>query len=394
MPRFIAWGVLLVVLLMLASGVPIGRAAASMDRLPAVNPVTQTQVNATSCVYLPFITRFSVGQPVGKDGGRWTEDGRDDVAGFDTEPSRLVEIIPCGAPPTPTPTVTPTATASATSTRTGTPTPSVTRTLTPTRTASATATPTATPTYTATATATSTPTETATATTTATATSTPTSTPTDTATVTATPTLTDTATPTTTHTPTSTTTPTPTTTHTPTPTPTTTDTPTETATVPPPSTPTGTATTGAYPPPPPTPTITPTISAYPQPITPTPACADAYEPDNIPAEAKPIVPNGGWQNHNFHLLYDRDLTYFDAVAGTTYVMETGQLADLVVTELFLYDTNGDIVASDPYLNDDIRDAHITWTAPTSGRYWLLVRAFETSVWGCAATYQVHVVTAP
>ena len=73
MPRFIAWGVLLVVLLMLSSGAPTGRAAASMDRLPAANPVSQTQVSATACVYLPFITRFNFGQPVAEDGRRRTE---------------------------------------------------------------------------------------------------------------------------------------------------------------------------------------------------------------------------------------------------------------------------------------------------------------------------------
>ena len=349
MPRFIALCVLLMTLLALLSSAPTGAADAAARRLPAANPMSQPLASTTFCVYLPYITRFDFAQPAGQGGGPASES-----AHFDSGASPS-ELIPCGAPPTPTPTTSPTATRTAT------------RTASPTATATATATRTLTPTTT--------------------------HTPTPTTTHTSTPTTTHTPTPTTTATPTATDTPTPTTTHTSTPTTTHTPTATDTATLPPPSTPTTTATTSAYPAPT-TPTITPTFSAYPAPITPTPVCADAYEPDNTPAEAKPILPNGGWQDHNFHLLYDRDFTTFNAIAGRTYILETGQLADYVVTELILYDANGVTVAGDPYENDEVREARIVWTAPTSGRYLLLVRAFETSVWGCPATYQLRVTIAP
>ncbi len=124
-------------------------------------------------------------------------------------------------------------------------------------------------------------------------------------------------------------------------------------------------------------------------------CADSYEPDNYSFEAQPIVPDAGWQARNFHLKYDRDWAYFDAVAGKVYTVDTGQLADYVVTELLLYDSATEtLLASDQYGNDEIRAAHITWTAPASGRYLVLVRAFETSAWGCPATYQLRVATTP
>ncbi len=428
MPRLIVWSVLLTVLLAFSlSSAPTGTADEPRGETAPAQAASQPTPGGAFCTYLPYITRFGFGEPEMEAGQRMPEEARPAKALSEGQ-----TLIPCGAPPTPTPTVTRTATATATATRTPTRTTTATDTLTATATPTntSTATPTATATITATATPipTDTPTPTATATATSTATATPTATATATPTNTATPTSTATATPTNTAMPTSTATSsatvtvtataTATTTGTPPPTPTATDTPTSaptatatdtpaptvtatetpaptgTPTLAPPNTPTGTATTSSYPPPPATPTITPTFSAYPEPITPTPICADAYEPDNYPFEARPIVPNGGWQNHNFHLKYDHDWTYFDAVAGTSYVMETAHLADLVVTELFLYDQNGTIVASDPYLNDEIRPARIVWTAPASGRYLLLVRAFETSVWGCGATYQLRVITTP
>ncbi len=277
--------------------------------------------------------------------------------------------------PTGTPTPTATASPSPTMTRTQTTTPTPTRTASPSLTA--------TPTRTATPTVTVTPSPTGTASPTSSPspslTTSPTLTPASEASVTATPTATattsgaDTATPTTTATLSASVTATP------------------TATANPDATATGTATA--------TPTatlalpVTETPVVYPYPPMSTPACGDEYEPDNSVFTAKPITPSDDWQSRTFHTTHDRDWTVFDAVGGQTYTMETGQVAEYVITELYLYDGEGTELAKATY-DGTSGAARITWTAPRNIRVYLLVREFETSAYGCGATYQLRVRLGP
>lgn len=249
------------------------------------------------------------------------------------------------------------------------------------------------------------PTATATASTTSTPPP-PTATPTNTPTMTATPTDTPTATATATHTPTATWTPLlPTATHTPTATPTATATPmdTPTATATPTDTPTVTATltatatptetptaTATLSPPTATPTETPVSYPYPPPVN---ECPDEYETDDYPFQAKEITP-GDWQDRTFHLGERNDWTWFDAVVGQTYVAETGQLGEYVVTELYLYDEAGNVLAQDSYVFDgDSRASRLEWTASSNQRVLLLIHPYLTSSRGCESTYQVR-LTAP
>ena len=66
----------------------------------------------------------------------------------------------------------------------------------------------------------------------------------------------------------------------------------------------------------------------------TPPGADAYEPDDSCANARPIATAGEIQRHTFHQPGDADWVRFDAVAGTTYLVEAvttlASRADLVL----------------------------------------------------------------
>ncbi|NJN68737.1 MAG: hypothetical protein HC884_19560, partial [Chloroflexaceae bacterium] len=64
----------------------------------------------------------------------------------------------------------------------------------------------------------------------------------------------------------------------------------------------------------------PTTIPTPRP-TPVPGSEDDYEPDNTCAQAKHILADGIVQHHTFHEQADVDWIRFDAVAGTTYLIE-------------------------------------------------------------------------
>ncbi|NJN66947.1 MAG: hypothetical protein HC884_09665 [Chloroflexaceae bacterium] len=100
------------------------------------------------------------------------------------------------------------------------------------------------------------------------------------------------------------------------------------------------------------PTINPTIT-----VTPTPhAEPDDYEQDDTCARARPISTDGTIQQHTFHQPADHDWVFFEARAGTTYVVEaqspTGSSADLIVER---YHTCDNILGSDdPLYTLDVR----------------------------------------
>jgi Leucine-rich repeat (LRR) protein len=239
-----------------------------------------------------------------------------------------------------------------------TPTPTHTPTNTPTRTH----TPTHTPTNTPTPTPTNTPTHT------------PTNTPTHTPTNTLTPTYTPANTPTRTHTPPHTPTNTPAWTHTPT----TTWTPTWTR--PPTLTPTPTS----------RPTDTPTRGPSP---TATPR-GDDYEPDDACTVANAIQTDGSAQQHTFHVPADADWVRFWADAGRTYTLQTARVGPQADTVLALFDSCAAIV---PLAFDDNafgRGAHIVWTAPAGGLYYLRVNNRDPNAAGRNAAYELSVRLQP
>ncbi|MBN2847640.1 MAG: cell wall-binding repeat-containing protein [Coriobacteriia bacterium] len=59
------------------------------------------------------------------------------------------------------------------------------------------------------------------------------------------------------------------------------------------------------------------------------AVDDAYEPDDTVGTANPITPDGTRQTHTFDHEADVDYVYFDAVAGTEYVIRTAALDNIM-----------------------------------------------------------------
>jgi len=94
---------------------------------------------------------------------------------------------------------------------------------------------------------------------------------------------------------------------------------------------------------------------------------DSYEPDNAPAQAKPIVVGATPQAHN-HCLDTTDWVSFSATAGTSYSIMALPVGGSANPTIQLYDTTGATVllpAAGTTTNS------ITWTAPTTGTYYVL-----------------------
>ncbi len=123
-----------------------------------------------------------------------------------------------------------------------------------------------------------------------------------------------------------------------------------------------------------------------------PTNADAYEPDDTQGAAKSITVGGAAQRHNFHVAGDQDWVRFSATAGTTYVIETLNLAQASDTVLELYNGSGTRLA----YNDDYGGtlaSRISWIAPSSGTFFVKVRHYRSSAYGAATAYDLRVSTA-
>lgn len=123
-----------------------------------------------------------------------------------------------------------------------------------------------------------------------------------------------------------------------------------------------------------------------------PACVasnDSYEGDDAPAQAHPFTLNIA-QRHNFASLNDQDWAAFHAEAGKTYELKTDQLglrADTLVT-LFGIDGKTKLAS-----NDDSNGglaSRITWTAPQTGTYYVLIQSWDPNIGGCGTAYTLSV----
>jgi len=118
------------------------------------------------------------------------------------------------------------------------------------------------------------------------------------------------------------------------------------------------------------------------------ATADAYESnDNSPAEA-------GWiedtQLHNFDRPEDEDWLKLDMIKGQFYSISTSDLGLTADTYLYLYDQDGMTLLA---YNDDIPgslSSEIEWIAPVDGTYYILVKQWNQSVWGCGTSWSITV----
>jgi hypothetical protein len=104
----------------------------------------------------------------------------------------------------------------------------------------------------------------------------------------------------------------------------------------------------------------------------TSANGDTYEPDDTCAQAQPIQVNGGAQRHTFHQQGDADWAWFDAVAGTTYIVQTANTAANADTILEVHDT---CAGGPPAFSDDNAfgtEARVTFAAPATGKLYVKV----------------------
>ncbi len=114
------------------------------------------------------------------------------------------------------------------------------------------------------------------------------------------------------------------------------------------------------------------------------ATADAYEDDDV-VEGATLINVEETQNHNFDRPGDYDWVRFEAQALTTYSLRTSDLDPANDTYLYLYDTNGTLLAS----NDDFESSPasgIDWSAPAADTYYVLIRHWNLDAGGCGTSY--------
>ena len=105
--------------------------------------------------------------------------------------------------------------------------------------------------------------------------------------------------------------------------------------------------------------------------------------------------NGEWdyiQIDAFERENDHDWFSFNATAGVTYRIETGNLGPRADTTLELHDINcGSLLVQNDDIDwpDDLA-SRIIWTAPASGRYHILVRPYDWRVYGEGTDYTLLV----
>jgi M6 family metalloprotease-like protein len=122
-----------------------------------------------------------------------------------------------------------------------------------------------------------------------------------------------------------------------------------------------------------------------------PMCPDAaYEPDDVFGEQARAFTVGATETHAFCDAFDIDRVYFDATAGTTYRIETRNLAAGTDTIL-------DLVGNGFSRTDDNsnggRASVITWTAPLVGRVNVGVRQANDAA-GATLTYDLRITATP
>ncbi|MGB3904289.1 MAG: pre-peptidase C-terminal domain-containing protein [Anaerolineae bacterium] len=134
-------------------------------------------------------------------------------------------------------------------------------------------------------------------------------------------------------------------------------------------------------------TLTPTL-ASPSPV----PGADPYEPDNTIAEAQPITTDGSVQAHNLHTQTDHDYSSFVADGGTSYTIETMNLGLNIDTVIYLYDDQGNQLASNDDGGAEPVASRIIWIAPSGGTYYVMTKDLGEDSSGADAIYEILVTS--
>lgn len=103
---------------------------------------------------------------------------------------------------------------------------------------------------------------------------------------------------------------------------------------------------------------------------------DVYEPDNAATKATAITTDGTWQHHSIDPGGDDDWVSFEAVTGTTYIIETSNLRFGCDTYLFLFNTDRITKhEQDDQGGNEPESSKIVFKCITSGTYYIYIRDF-------------------
>jgi hypothetical protein len=117
---------------------------------------------------------------------------------------------------------------------------------------------------------------------------------------------------------------------------------------------------------------------------------DAYEEDDTCAAATPIATGGAPQQHNFHVVGDRDWVRFTAQVNKSYIIEIrnlGARADAIVN---LHDSCGGILQAQG-TNAFGPTVRLEWDATRGGDYYLEIQQFDPEKAGSNTEYTVSVM---
>ena len=134
-----------------------------------------------------------------------------------------------------------------------------------------------------------------------------------------------------------------------------------------------------------TPTVTPSPSSTPT-HTATDACADGYEPDDLPSQARAAMI-GATELRTFHRTGDRDYLWLEADAGSLLEVKTWISVLGVDTSLTILAADG---ATELAFNDDdparLPASTLVWPVEETGRYFVVVGSKGSQNSGCDAWY--------
>jgi murein DD-endopeptidase MepM/ murein hydrolase activator NlpD len=118
--------------------------------------------------------------------------------------------------------------------------------------------------------------------------------------------------------------------------------------------------------------------------------ADILEPNDNYDGSSIVQTDGSQISSLFDIAQDEDWFQIDAFAGTTYQIQTAELANGVDTVLEIYDGDGvSILASD---NDSGsgQASLLIWQAPQNGTYFIRVFQASGSSYGCTSSYKINI----
>ena len=115
---------------------------------------------------------------------------------------------------------------------------------------------------------------------------------------------------------------------------------------------------------------------------------DAYEPDDICAQASVLTTNGIVQSHSFHQYTDADWASFAVVSGTTYIVQATSKSATADLELELHDRCDHAVITDT--NAFGTSASVVFQAADNGVYYVRALNQLPEVYGLDVTYELSV----